>query len=206
MLTYEDKLSRDLNWALNEGGLYFECRNQLHITLRRLVKVLDNTDTEYVLAGAVAMFFHGFRRFTESIDVILTPHGLTRAYEVLEAHGFVRDESANHIRDSETGVKIEFLVDGLLPQIYGLGRLVIPNPQEVSVTIDGLQVARLETLVTMKLDSGQASHRLKDVADVQSLIQHCGLTPDFANRLDSRHQAQYQQLWTYAQKAAADDY
>jgi hypothetical protein len=206
MLTYEDRLNRDPNWALYEGSLYFERRNLLHLTLRRFVKVMDDAEIDYVLVGAVAMFFHGFRRFTESIDVILTLPGLNRVYEICESHGFFRSGSANNIRDAETGVKIVILVNGLVPRISGLGQLEIPNPADVTVAIDGLSLANLETQITLKLNSGRASQRLKDLADVQSLIQYCGLDTNFVNRLDPSLRAQYRQLWTYAQTAAADDY
>jgi hypothetical protein len=206
MLTYEEKLNRDSNWALYEGSLYFECRNQLHQTLRRFVKVLDNAEVDYALVGAVAMFFHGYRRFTESIDVVVTRSGLNRVYEICEFHGFVRSGSANNIRDVDTGVKVVFLVNGLVPPIFGLGRLEIPNPTDVSASSDGLSLATLETQITLKMNSGRASHRIKDLADAQSLIQYCGLDANFANRLDPSLRDQYQQLWTYAQQAAADDY
>jgi hypothetical protein len=206
MLSYEEKLDRDLGWALHEGGLYFECRSQLHLTLRRFAKVMNDAVVDYALVGTVAMFFHGFRRFAERIDVILSPAELEHAFEICAAHGFVRTGVEHYVRDVETGVKITFLVNGRVPRIYGLPELKIPSPHSVSLAIDGLRVVTLETQITMKLNSGQARHRLKDLADVQSLIQHCGLAPDFADQLDPSLRDAYRRIWTDAQTAANDEY
>jgi len=60
--------------------------------------------------------------------------------------------------------------------------------------------------VELKLASGQAPHRLKDLGDVQQLIQTLALPRDFAAQLDASLRDSYQHLWDDAQKAAGDEY
>jgi hypothetical protein len=60
--------------------------------------------------------------------------------------------------------------------------------------------------VELKLASGQAAHRLKDLGDVQQLIQHLKLPLEFADQLHPSLRESFRQLWAGAQQAAADDY
>jgi hypothetical protein len=58
----------------------------------------------------------------------------------------------------------------------------------------------------LKLASGQASHRLKDLADVQEVILKLNLPQDYAEQLHPSLQAEYGRIWANAQTAANDDY
>jgi hypothetical protein len=68
VITYEQLLDRDLRWALEEGSMHFEQESRVHKALRKIVKRLEELGVPYALAGAMALFFHGFRRFTEDVD------------------------------------------------------------------------------------------------------------------------------------------
>jgi hypothetical protein len=61
-------------------------------------------------------------------------------------------------------------------------------------------------LVELKLASGQASHRLKDLGDVQELIQQLKLPKEFAHQLDPSLREAYERLWDAARTAAADEF
>ena len=61
---YETHLSRDLQWALREGSMFFEQRGGLHLALRKITQRLSELNIPYAVAGGMALFFHGFRRFT----------------------------------------------------------------------------------------------------------------------------------------------
>jgi hypothetical protein len=102
------------------------------------------------------------------------------------------------LRDTETGVRVEFLVSGGFPG-DGLPKPVaFPDPAQAGIAIskDGLKVVSLETLVELKLASGMtAGHRVKDLGDVQQLIEALELTEDFANRLNPYVRAKYGELW-----------
>jgi hypothetical protein len=207
MLMYEDMLNRDTKWALQEGGMYFERRSAVHDTLTRLTKSLDDLQIDYAVAGAMAMFLHGFRRFTEDVDLIVTREGLTQIHEALDGRGYVRPFAAGeNLRDAQNGVKIDFIISGQFPGDGKPGPISFPVPSESSLVHEGIRVVTLPKLVELKLASGQAQHRLKDLADVQELIQHLELPLDFAVQLDPSVQDAFRRLWTDAQSASSDDF
>jgi hypothetical protein len=176
MLTYEEKLNRDLTWALEEGGMFFDRRSAVHETLQRLAKALSEIEVDYAVAGAMAMFLHGFRRFNEVVDVIVTREGLQKIHESLEGRGYLKPfEASKNLRDTKTGVKIDFLISGQFPGDGKPGPVSFPIPANASIDKDGIRVVSLPRLVELKLASGQAAHRIKDLGDAQQLIQQLGL-------------------------------
>ena len=81
--------------------MYFEERSAVHTTLRNLVKELNELGLDYAIAGGMAMFLHGFRRFTEDVDVLVTREGLQRIHEALEGRGYVKPFAASkNLRDA----------------------------------------------------------------------------------------------------------
>jgi hypothetical protein len=207
MLTYEDRLDRDSVWALEEGGMYFDRRSAVHDTLTRLAKNLNDLNVDYAIAGAMAMFLHGFRRFTEDVAVIVTREGLEAIHTALDGRGYVRPfEKSKNLRDTHNGVKIDFIISGQFPGDGKPGPVAFPIPREVSIEIDGVRIVSLPKLVELKLASGQASHRIKDLGDVQELIQQLKLPKELAHQLDPSLREAYERLWDAARTAAADEF
>lgn len=207
MLAYEDMLNRDTKWALEEGGMYFERRSAVHDTLTRLTKSLDKLQIDYAIAGAMAMFLHGYRRFTEDVDIIVTREGLNELHQALEGRGYVKPFAASkNLRDTRNGVKIDFIISGQFPGDGKAGPVAFPVPGEASEVQDGVRVVTLPKLVELKLASGQAQHRLKDLADVQELIRHLKLPLEFSEQLDPSLRDAYRRIWTDAQGAAGDEF
>jgi hypothetical protein len=207
MLTYEEKLNRNTTWALEEGGMFFDRRSAVHDTLQRLTKALDELEVDYAIGGAMAMFLHGFRRFTEDVDVLVTSDGLQKIHAALEGRGYVKPFGASkNLRDAQTGVRIDFLISGKYPGEGKPGPISFPVPAQAAVEKDGIRILSLPRLVELKLASGQAAHRLHDLGDVQQLIQHLKLPRDFADQLDPSLREIYQRLWSAAQNAAEDEY
>lgn len=207
MLTYEDMLNGDAQWALEEGGMYFERRSAVHETLTRLTKALDELQVDYAVAGAMAMFMHGYRRFTEDVDLLVTRDGLAKIHEALEGRGYVKPFAASkNLRDAQNGVKIDFIISGQFPGDGKPGPVAFPAPHEASEVQDGIRVVTLPRLVELKLASGQAQHRLKDLGDVQELIQHLKLPQEFSDQLDPSLRDAFRRIWADAQSAAGDEY
>jgi hypothetical protein len=206
MLTYEEKLNRDAAWALEEGGMFFDRRSAVHDTLRRLTKSLEELEVDYAIAGAMAMFLHGFRRFTEDVDVLVTREGLQKIHEALEGRGYVKlFDASKNLRDAQTGVKIDFLISGQFPGDGKPGPVPFPIPCEASTVIERMRVVSLPRLIELKLASGQVAHRLRDLSDVQQLIQQLNLPRDYEKHLDASLRESFIQLWTQAQTATEDE-
>src|SRR5260370_42601960 len=102
----------------------FEESSAVHRTLRRIAKRLDELGVPYAVAGGMALFLHGFRRFTEDVDILVTKDGLRLIHERLEGLGYVAPfPGSKSLRDADSGVRIEFLTPGQNP---GQGK---PNPR-----------------------------------------------------------------------------
>jgi hypothetical protein len=206
MQQYESLLNGDLNWALMEGSMHFEGTSAVHRTLKRLAHRLDELGVDYAIAGGMALFFHGYRRFTEDVDVLVTADGLQKIHDSLEGLGYVRPfEKSKNLRDAETGVKIDFLVTGQYPGDGKPGPIAFPNPADVGETIDDTLIVSLPRLIELKLASGRASHRAGDLNDVQRLIQALNLPRDFADKLDTSVQEVFLNKWEDAQQALKEE-
>ena len=74
--------------AYQEGLQFFMGEGILNETLRRVTKDLENRGIEYSVIGAVALNNHGYRRFTEDIDLLLTREGLEKFQKELVGLGY----------------------------------------------------------------------------------------------------------------------
>jgi hypothetical protein len=200
MLTYEEQLDRDINWALLEGSMHFEEKSAVHTTLRNLSRSLNELGVDYGVAGSMAMFLHGFRRFTEDVDVLVTREGLTKIHEALEGRGYVKPFAASkNLRDARTGVKIVFLISGQYPGDGKPGPIAFPVPRDASIELDGIRVLTLQKWIELKLISGKLPARRRDWADIQDSIRTIGIPRGFSVQLDPSLQELYLQLWDEVQ-------
>lgn len=190
-----------------EGLRYLMGEGKLNNTLAQLSADLERHGIEYMVIGAVALMAHGYPRFTEDIDLVLTREGLEAFHRELVGLGYVPafEGARKRLRATQGGVPVEVIVAGEYP---GDGRpkpVSFPEPASASVEIDGVRVVTLEKLVELKLASGMtAPDRLKDLADVQELIKARGLSSDFAERLNPYVREQYLKLWEAVERAATD--
>jgi Nucleotidyl transferase AbiEii toxin, Type IV TA system len=198
MVTYEQLLDRDRKWALREGSMHFEKESAVHKALVKITQRLDALGIAYAVAGGMALFFHGYRRFTEDIDILVSREALRELHRALEGLGDVPPfAGSKNLRDAELGVRIEFLVAGDFPGDGKPKPVVFPEPEAVATQIDGVACLRLTTLIELKLASGMTNPlRLKDVVDVQELIQVLRLPADLADRLNPFVRDKYVELWT----------
>lgn len=164
MIVYEQMLAKDLNWALREGSMHFEENSAIHRTLKRIAHKLDELGVPYAIAGGMAMYFHGYRRFTEGVDIIVSKEGLALIHEKLEGLGYVPPfRGSKHLRDAESGVRVEFLVAGTYPG-DGLPKpITFPDPVDARCEIEGMSFVNLDRLIELKLVSGMVPGRLKDL-------------------------------------------
>lgn len=191
-----------------EGSRFFMQEGNVYETLRSLVARLDREGLDYAVIGAMALVAHGYRRFTEDVDILLTPEALQRFREKVEGLGYLPAfEGAKKIfRDTRTRVKVEFLTTGEYPGDGKPKPVAFPDPVEFREKKDDLWVIGLEKLIELKLASGlTAPHRLKDLADVQELILHLHLPLELSERLDGSVRAEYEKLWNAAETGRASE-
>src|SRR5215203_218373 len=137
MVTYEQQLGRDRRWAFMEGSMHFEKESAVHKTLQNVTRKLDALGVPYAVAGGMALFLHGYRRFTEDVDILVTREGLKRIHDELEGRGYLPPfTGSKNLRDAEYGVKIEFLVAGDYPGDGKPKPVAFPDPAEVRQAVD----------------------------------------------------------------------
>lgn len=189
--------------AYQEGLRFFMGEGTLNETLRRVAKDLEDRGIEYSLIGAIALNQHGYRRFTEDIDLLLTREGLEKFQKELVGLGYrpAFEGATKKFRTIQENVTVEIITAGEFPGDGKPKAVVFPNPTENQTEIDGIKTLTLEKLVELKLASGMtAPHRLKDLADVQELIKVKDLPADFAEKLNPFVREKYLEL----QKAVAE--
>jgi len=182
---------------MSEATKYFDDKGSVHETVRRISRRLDELGIPFVVVGGIAMFHHGFRRFTEHVDLLVTSEDLARIHEHLDGLGFVRPFSTSkNLRDAANGVKIEFLITGEYPGDGKPKPVAFPNPRDVGELRDGIRVLQLPRLVELKLASymtGKA--RSKDLGDVEELIRSLSLPRNFAEQLNAYVAPLFEKTW-----------
>lgn len=189
--------------AYDEGLRFFMGQGTLNEVLRRITKDLESKGISYNVIDAIALNQHGYRRFTEDIDLLLAKEGLEKFQQELVGLGYRRafEGATKKFRTSGENVTIEIITTGEFPGDGKPKPVVFPDPTESQTEIDGIKTLSLEKLIELKLASGMtAPHRLKDLADVQEVIKIKDLTADFAENINPFVQAKFLEL----QKAVAD--
>ena len=199
--------SRSIHDVYAEGLRYLMGRGELNSALAQLSADLGRHGIDYVVIGAVALMAHGYPRFTEDIDLVMTSEGLEAFHSELVGRGYrpAFEGARRKLRSTRDGVPVEVIVSGEYPGDGKPKPVSFPLPTEASVEIDGVRVATLEKLIELKLASGMtAPDRLKDLADVQELIKARGLAADFAGRLDPYVREKYLELCASAEQGRRD--
>lgn len=192
------KATRSVHDTYAEGLRYFMGQGELNGALARLAADLGRHGIDYMVIGAVALMAHGYPRFTEDIDLVLTPEGLEAFHRELVGRGYAPafPGERRKLRSTREGVPVEVITSG---EYLGDGRpkpVSFPDPSAASTEIEGVRVVTIEKLVELKLASGMtAPDRLKDLADVQELIKLRRLGEDFAAGLDPYVREKFLQLY-----------
>jgi hypothetical protein len=196
----------ELDDLLSEADGFFMGRSKLHEAARRLAKLLDEMGIPYAIARAMALMVHGRRRLTEDVDVLLRPEDLARFKKEWLGRGYVEiTPGMKAVRDTQNGVRIDFLLTGDFPGDGKPKPVSFPDPAGLGIEGEGFKVLGLEKLIELKLASGvTAPHRGQDLVDVMELIRARKLDREYAGRLDDSVQPEYERLWTLAQ--IQDDY
>lgn len=195
--------------ALRQVDEFFMSTSPVHQTLSNLARRLTAEQIDYAIIGGMALALHGFVRPTQDVFLLMTREGLEKFHEDLVGRGYVPlfPGARKHFRDTETGVKVEIITTGEYPGDGKPKAIVFPVPDDVAIDAGACRVVRLETLIELKLASGlSAEHRqLRDLADVQQLIEILELPAELGARLNESVRDEYLRLWHLAQKARQQD-
>jgi hypothetical protein len=166
--------------GLKEISRFFQGRDQVHKTMRRLTKRLERANIPYAIIGGMAVYMHGHRQATGNVNVLLTADGFNdfRALFVPEKYGSAPERPGWFV-DLKNAVRLSFRVTGRFPGNGKPGSIAFPHPEQASETINGVNVVNFVTLIQLKLAAG----RFQDLADVISLIRVHNLDESFAERL-----------------------
>lgn len=185
---------------MREGSRFFEERSAVFDALRRIARRLDEIDVPYAVTGGMALFHHGFRRFTEHVDILVSGESLRTIHQSLQGLGYLPPHPhSKHLRDTESGVRIEFLRSGDFPGDGKPKPVMFPDPAGVAIESGGVKYLKLDTLIELKLASGMTdAGRLRDLSDVLELIKTLNLPRDYAAALNPYVREQFDELWRQA--------
>lgn len=138
-------------------------------TARTAVSLLADHDIPHLIVGGIAVQEHGYPRVTIDVDIVVPD--VLEAVEFLTASltgPFHRVSGADdRVEDRRTHTFVDLLPAGRVVK-HGCR---VPFPQPTQAT-ENLQIAPLEELIALKLDSWRNSplKRLRDKTDVVELI------------------------------------
>ncbi len=181
--------------------MHFDEKSAVHASLKKITARLQQLGIPYAVVGGMALFSHGVRRFTEDVDILLTPEGLAETHRQLDGLGYTPPfKGSKQLRDAETGVRIEFLVTGQFPGDGKPKPVAFPDPKDVGIEIEGIFYLQLPTLIELKLASGMSNTgRLKDLADVQEIIRTLKLPRDVSEKLNPYVREKFFEMWDAVQ-------
>ena len=121
---------------------------------------------------------------------------MNQIIERLEGLGYIQPTgTSTKLRDTNTGVRIEFLIAGQFPGDGKPKPVEFPNPVDVGIDIEGVRYLNVPWLLNLKLASGiSAAHRAKDIGDAQELIRILKLPRDLVEQLNPYVKQKYLEL------------
>jgi hypothetical protein len=204
--------TRSFTEVYAEASRYFMGEGNLNSTLGQLAADMKGHGIDYAVIGGVALFAHGYERFTENINLLLTAEGLEKFRKELLGRGgwgfggYDQTDSTKRVRSYPFGITIEIMTAGEYPGDGKPKPVSFPEPSEASTEINGVRVVTFEKLIELKLASGMtAPHRLKDLADVQELIKIRDLQSEFAERLDPYVREKFLELYETIKQSPKDE-
>jgi hypothetical protein len=197
MIAFEEKMRAGGDAAVRHIGEFFMGTDPVHATLESIAKRLDGMGIPYAVVGAIALGAHGHVRATTDVDILVTLSASQMIREKLDGLGYVPPfAGSRNLRDTETGVRIEFLITGEYPGDGKPKPIAFPDPSNTAIQIKGIRYLKLEPFIELKLASGMTNpNRLKDIADIQELIRVVRPPRELAERLHEYVRPKFLELW-----------
>ena len=175
--------------------------DEVYTALHAITSKLDAMGVSYAVVGGMALNAHGYRRTTVDVDILVTRDSSKKIHEQLDGLGYIPPfPGSRNLRDTATGVRIEFLITGEFPGDGKPKPIAFPDPASAALEVDGIRYIKLPQLIELKLASGMTNPgRLKDLADVQELIKHTKLSRALADQLHQYVRPKFLELWDSVQ-------
>ncbi len=187
---------------MSQGSQFFEGKGAVQEALLRITARLNELGIPYCVAGGMALFQYGYRRFTEDVDILVTREGLKEIHARLDGLGYLPPfPRSKNLRDTENGVRVEFLVTGNYPGDGKPKPLAFPDPTAAGTLSQGIMFLSPPRLIELKLASGMTSPgRIRDLSDVMELIKLRDLPESFAAELNPYVQSKFRELWAQSRR------
>ena len=158
--------------------MFFAGKDEIHKSLRRLMKRLEKAGIDYAIMGAMAVNAHGYQRTTADVDILLTAGGFEDFKKRFVEKNYRSTSRPRCFADTMNDVRIDVLLAGLYPGSGKPGPIAFPDPS-TAIRIDDKPVFELSVLIQLKL----AARRHKDFADVVELIRVHNLDESYMRHL-----------------------
>ncbi len=160
--------------------MFFQGKDEVHKSLRRLVKRLEKAGIPYAVMGGMAVNAHKYRRTTVDVDILLTPASFYEFQRFFVPKNYTKVPGrSRRFVDRKNRIQLDILLTGRFPGSGQPGPVVFPDPENVSEVIEKFQIIDLPTLVQLKL----AARRHRDFGDVVELIRFNNLDESFTKKL-----------------------
>src|SRR5262249_27981616 len=181
--------------------MFFQGKDEVHKTLRRVVKRLERAGIPYAVIGGMALNAHRYKRTTGDVDILLTREGFEEFRRLFVPKKYTNlPNRPRRFTDRKHERTLDILVTGLFAGRGKPGPFAFPDPAEVSEVIGKIRVVDLPTLIQLKL----AARRYRDFGDVVELIRIHDLDESFAERLHRSVRGDY--IECLEEKRREDEY
>jgi len=166
--------------CMRDISLFFRGDDEVHKSMRRLVRRLERAGIPYAIVGGMAVYAHHYRRTTDDLDVLLTPAGFAEFRQRFVPRNYAPvPKLQRRFVDKLNQINVDVLVTGFFPGSGKPGPIAYPDPATVAEPVRNVQIVDLPTLIQLKL----AARRHQDFADVVNLIKHNELDESFQDKL-----------------------
>lgn len=149
-------------------------------TVQRLAKRLHAAGIDYALIGSMALEAHGLLPRADNVALLLRPEGVDEFRRRFVPRSYQEVVGRRHTyTERRSQVVVRFAVSGMIPGAWPDGQVPFPDPAEVSLNIDNVNVADCTSLIAINL----AARRPQYLADTVELIRLKRLDESFAEQL-----------------------
>ncbi|CAF0929409.1 unnamed protein product [Rotaria sordida] len=181
-----------------ELSMFFNKDGPIWLTIRSLVKSLEDQKVNYAVIGGLAVYAHGYERTTHDCDILLSRADYEKFMAKLVNFGLKPKFEGRKKKFvfTSTGVSVDVAIEGEYPGGGSIGPISFPNPKVCQQNIDDMKVISLPKLIDLKLASHQYRpvDRAKDFSDVVELIKILKLNQLFSNLLDPAVRNKFEQI------------